>query len=84
MCIRDRAGEDPLYIARRLVVFASEDIGLQNSLALNQAIDVFNACHYVGMPECRFNLMQGVVYMCRNKKSRTLFDAYEETKDKLS
>ncbi|NMB47460.1 replication-associated recombination protein A [Patescibacteria group bacterium] len=78
------AGEDPLYIARRLVVFASEDIGLQNSLALNQAIDVFNACHYVGMPECRFNLMQGVVYMCRNKKSRTLFDTYEETKDKLS
>ncbi|MFA7141973.1 MAG: AAA family ATPase [Candidatus Paceibacterota bacterium] len=75
-------GEDPLYIARRLIVFASEDVGLQNSLALNQAINVFNACHIVGMPECRFNLVQGVVYMCRNKKSKDLFNAYEKAKEK--
>ncbi|MDD4358366.1 MAG: replication-associated recombination protein A [Candidatus Pacebacteria bacterium] len=70
------AGEDPLFIARRLVVFASEDIGLQNSLALSQAIDVFHACHYIGMPECRLNLIQGVVYMAKSKKSRKLYDAY--------
>ncbi len=74
------AGEDPLYIARRLIVFASEDIGLENSLALNQAINVFHACHYIGLPECRFNLIQGVVYMCRNKKSKKLYEAYEKAK----
>ena len=74
------AGEDPLYIARRLIVFASEDVGLENSLALNQAINVFHACHFVGLPECKFNLIQGVVYMCRNKKSRKLLNAYEEVK----
>jgi len=75
------AGEEPLYIARRLIVFASEDIGLQNSLALSQAISVFNACHYIGLPECHINLIQGVVYMCRNKKSRKLPDAYKKIKE---
>ncbi|HOI59712.1 MAG TPA: replication-associated recombination protein A [Candidatus Pacearchaeota archaeon] len=74
------AGEDPLYIARRLIVFASEDIGLENSLALNQAINVFHACHFIGLPECRLNLIQGVVYMCKNKKSRKLSDAYEKAR----
>jgi len=70
------SGEDPLYIARRIIVFASEDVGLQNSLALSQAIDVFHACHYIGMPECRLNLIQGVVYMAKSKKSRKLYNAY--------
>ena len=78
------AGEDPLYIARRLIVFASEDIGLQNSLALNQAVNVFHACHFIGMPECRLNLIQGVVYMCKNKKSRKLYEAYEKAKEDVS
>jgi len=72
------AGEDPLYIARRLIVFASEDIGLQNSLALNQAVAVFNACHFIGIPECTLNLAQGVVYMCRNKKSRVIPEALKK------
>ncbi|MDD4661843.1 MAG: replication-associated recombination protein A [Candidatus Pacebacteria bacterium] len=72
------SGEDPLYIARRLIVFASEDIGIQNSLALNQAISVFDACHFIGMPECKINLAQGVIYMCRNKKSRAIPEALKK------
>ena len=57
------AGEDPLYIARRLIRFASEDIGLANPNALVQATTVYNACHYNGMPECNVNLTQAVVYL---------------------
>ena len=46
------AGEDPLYVARRLIRFASEDIGLADTRALTLAVDAYNACHYIGMPEC--------------------------------
>lgn len=74
------SGEDPLFIARRIVVFASEDVGIANSLALNQAVAAFDACRYLGMPECRLNLIQAVVYMSRSTKSRKLYDAYEEAK----
>lgn len=63
------AGEDPLYVARRLVRFASEDIGIANSLALPQAIAAYQACHYLGMLECNVNLAQAVVYMAKSKKS---------------
>ena len=69
-------GEDPLYIARRLIRFASEDIGIANSLALPQAIAAYQACHYIGMPECSVNLAQAVVYMAKSKKSNELYVAY--------
>jgi putative ATPase len=75
------AGEDPLFVARRIVVFASEDIGIQNSLALNQAVATYNACRYIGMPECRFNLTQAVIYMSRSNKSRKVSEAYEKAKE---
>jgi putative ATPase len=69
-------GEDPLYVARRLIRFASEDIGIANSFALEQAVSAYNACHYIGMPECGVNLAQAVVYMAKSKKSNKLYEAY--------
>ncbi|HNU96817.1 MAG TPA: replication-associated recombination protein A [Candidatus Portnoybacteria bacterium] len=78
LCRMLEGGEDPLYIARRIIRFASEDIGLANSLALNQAIGAYNACHYVGMPECGVILAQAVVYMAKCKKSNELYVAYEK------
>ncbi|HBW74244.1 MAG: AAA ATPase central domain protein [Candidatus Magasanikbacteria bacterium GW2011_GWA2_45_39] len=70
------AGEDPLYIARRIIRFASEDIGIANSLALSQAVAAYQACSYIGMPECGVNLAQAVVYMAKSKKSIALYTAY--------
>lgn len=70
------AGEEPLYIARRLVRFASEDIGLANSRALEQAVAAYQACHFLGMPECNVILAQVVVYMSKCKKSNELYTAY--------
>lgn len=70
------AGEDPLYVARRIVRFASEDIGLANSRALEQAVSVYNACHFIGLPECNVVLAQAVVYMAKCKKSNQLYTAY--------
>lgn len=78
------AGEDPLYIARRLIRFASEDIGLANSFALPQAIAAYQACHYIGMPECKVNLAQAVVYMAKSKKSAALYKAYQEVKNDIN
>ncbi len=72
------AGEDPLYIARRIVRFASEDIGLANSFALPQAISAYEACKFIGMPECGVNLAQAAVYMAKSKKSVVIYDAYNE------
>lgn len=72
------AGEDPLYIARRLIRFASEDIGLANSRALEQAVAAYRACHYIGMPECNVVLAQAVVYMAKCKKSNELYTAYNK------
>ena len=72
------AGEEPLYIARRLVRFASEDIGLANSQALEQAVAAYQACHFIGMPECNVILAQAVVYMSKCKKSNNLYQAYEQ------
>jgi putative ATPase len=71
-------GEDPLYIARRLIRFASEDIGIANSLALDQAIAAYQACRFIGMPECSVNLAQAVVYMAKSKKSNELYKAYQK------
>lgn len=72
------AGEDPLYVARRIVRFASEDIGLANSRALEQAVAAYNACHFMGMPECNVILAQAVVYMSKCKKSNELYEAYNK------
>src|SRR3989344_2396793 len=70
------AGEDPLYVARRLVRFASEDIGLANSRALEQAVATYQACHFLGMPECNVILAQVAVYLAKCKKSNDLYTAY--------
>lgn len=72
------AGEDPLYIARRIVRFASEDIGLANSQALEQAVAAYQACHFIGMPECNVILAQAVVYMAKCQKSNKLYSAYNK------
>jgi putative ATPase len=72
------AGEDPLYVARRLVRFASEDIGLADPQALVQATTAYTACHYLGMPECNVILAQAVVYLARAPKSNALYTAYGE------
>ncbi|MDO8341480.1 MAG: replication-associated recombination protein A [Candidatus Woesebacteria bacterium] len=72
------AGQDPLYIARRMVVFASEDIGMAQPTALVVANDVFRACETVGYPECQENLAHGVVYLATAKKDRSSYDAYME------
>jgi len=71
-------GEDPLYVARRLIRFASEDIGVANSFALPQATSAYDACHYIGMPECSVNLAQAVAYMAKSKKSNKLYEAYQK------
>jgi putative ATPase len=70
------AGEDPLYVARRLVRFASEDIGLANSRALEQAVAAYQACHFIGLPECNVILAQAVAYMAKCEKSNELYKAY--------
>jgi len=74
------AGEDPLYIARRLVRFASEDIGLANSQALVQVVSVYQACQFLGRPECDIHLAQAVVYLAKCKKSNELYEALLEVK----
>ncbi len=74
------AGENPLYIARRLIRFASEDIGIANPNALIQATAAYQAAHYLGMPECNVNLAQAVVYLSVSAKSNSLYQAYEEVK----
>lgn len=70
------AGEDPLYVARRVIRFASEDIGIANPAALTQAIAAYEAAHYIGMPECGVNLAQAVIYMAKCPKSNALYRAY--------
>lgn len=70
------AGEDPLYIARRVVRFASEDIGLADSRALDVAVSAYQACHFIGMPECSVNLTEAVVYMAMSPKSNAMDVAY--------
>ncbi len=72
------AGEDPLFIARRMVIFASEDVGLAAPTALVVANAVFRACETVGYPECQINLAHGVAYLAECKKSRNSHDAYFE------
>ncbi|MCM1214228.1 MAG: replication-associated recombination protein A [Lachnospiraceae bacterium] len=74
------AGEDPLFIARRLIRFASEDIGLADNQALQIAVAAYQACHFNGMPECNLNLTQAVVYLSLAPRSNALYRAYETAK----
>lgn len=69
------AGEDPLFIARRMVIFASEDIGLAQPTALVVANAVFQACQQIGYPECAINLAHGVAFLAQAKKNRSAYDA---------
>jgi len=72
------SGEDPKFVARRMVIFASEDIGLAQPTALVVANDVFRAVETIGMPECRINLAHGAAYLSLCKKDRRAYDAMEE------
>lgn len=74
------AGEDPLYIARRIVRFASEDVGLADPRALQIAVSAYQASHYIGMPECSVNLSEAAVYMAIAPKSNAMEVAYNEAK----
>lgn len=74
------AGEDPLYVARRLIRFASEDIGMADSRALEITTAVFDACHDIGMPECSVHLTHAVTYLSLAPKSNALYVAYEKAK----
>lgn len=69
-------GEDPLYVARRLVRFASEDVGLANNTALLVANAAYDAAHKLGMPECSVHLAQCVIYLAKSKKDVTAYAAY--------
>jgi len=72
------AGEDPLYIARRVTRFASEDIGMADSRALEVCIAAYQACHFIGMPECSVHLTHAVTYCALAPKSNSLYVAYDE------
>ncbi len=74
------AGEDPIYIARRVTRFASEDVGLADPRALEIAVAAYHACHFIGMPECSVHLTEAVVYMAMAPKSNSLYVAYERAK----
>ncbi len=74
-------GEDPLYIARRLIRFASEDVGIADSQALQVAVAAYQACHFNGMPECDVNLVQAAVYLSLAPKSNAIYRACEACKE---
>ncbi len=74
------AGEDPLYVARRVVRFASEDVGLADPQALQIAVAAYQACHFLGMPECNVHLSQAVIYVALAPKSNAMEVAYNEAK----
>lgn len=80
MCRMLEGGEDPLYIARRLIRFASEDVGMADSQALNVAVAAYQACHFLGMPECDVHLSHAVVYLSMAPKSNALYTAVENCK----
>ena len=75
------AGEDPIYVARRVTRFASEDVGLADPRALEIAVAAFQACHLIGMPECSVHLTQAVVYMSLAPKSNAMEVAYNLAKE---
>lgn len=75
------AGEDPLYVARRLIRFASEDVGMADSQALPLAVAAHQACHFLGMPECNVHLSHTVIYLSMAPKSNSAYAAYETAKE---
>ncbi len=75
------AGEDPLYVARRVVRFASEDVGLADSQAMPLAVAAYQACHFIGMPECNVILAHAVIYMAMAPKSNAADVAYMRAKE---
>ncbi len=80
LCRMLDGGEEPLYIARRLVRFASEDVGLADSNALKLAVAAYQACHFLGMPECDVHLAHAVVYLSMAPKSNAVYKAVGEAK----
>ncbi len=86
LCRMLDGGEEPLYIARRLVRFASEDVGLADPAALPLAVSVYQACHYLGMPECDVHLTEAVVYLAMAPKSNAMevacIQAMQDVRDK--
>ncbi len=75
------AGEDPVFIARRMIIFASEDIGIANNSALLLANSTFDACHKIGMPEAGINLSHAVVYLAKSPKNNSTYEAYNKAKE---
>lgn len=76
-------GENPLYIARRLVRFASEDVGMADSNALQVAVAAYQACHFLGVPECDVHLTHAVTYLALAPKSNALYTACEDCKSDI-
>ena len=77
------AGEDPLFIARRMVIFASEDIGMAQPTALVVANEVFQACNFIGYPECAINLAHGVVYLAKAPKNRSAYNGLRKAQEDI-
>ena len=75
------AGEDPLYVARRVTRFAAEDVGLADPRALELAVAAYQACHWIGMPECSVHLAEEVIYLSLAPKSNAAYLAYEHAKN---
>lgn len=75
------AGEDPLYIARRVTRFAAEDVGLADPRAIEIAVAAYQACHYIGAPECNVHLTEAVIYLSLAPKSNAMEVAYNEAKN---
>ncbi|HNR63390.1 MAG TPA: replication-associated recombination protein A [Thermotogota bacterium] len=78
------SGEDPLYVARRIVRFASEDIGLADPQAMGVAVSCFQAVHFIGLPECTTSLAQAAVYMAIAPKSNRIYLAYDSAKKEVA
>ncbi|MDD3301200.1 MAG: replication-associated recombination protein A [Patescibacteria group bacterium] len=78
------AGEDPLYVARRMIRFASEDIGLANNSALLLANAVYDACQKTGLPECKVNLAHAAVYLAKSPKSIAVYFGYNKAAEIVS
>lgn len=83
MCRMLEGGENPLYIARRLIRFASEDVGMADSHALQVAVAAYQACHFLGMPECDVHLTHAVTYLAMAPKSNALYTACEKCKEDI-
>jgi putative ATPase len=77
------AGEDPLYIARRMVRFASEDVGMADPQALTVAVAAQQAVHFIGMPEGNLALAQAAVYLATAPKSNSLYEAYNKVREEI-